>query len=177
MSLLNARSYKQFMPHKSQLSSFGEASPSAKRYDSTKRSLIATGDLSFSQFKSGADSTFEATQDYLYTDQNVRRRNSVADKKLKIRVIELKLPQVQSRADTIQSAGDRQLTHDYSQSEIQFGFHKNGKVPESPHLRRKQRKIIIESVSASPNIIRSSQNQAEKVQKRAKIIKLSLSET
>ncbi len=89
------------MPHKSQLSSFGEASPSAKRYDNTKRSLIAPSDLSFSLLKSGANSTFESMQDYIYTDQNVRKRNSVAEKKLKIRVIELKLPQVQSRADTI----------------------------------------------------------------------------
>ena len=40
-------------------------------------------------------------QDYVYTDQNVRKRNSVADKKLKIRVIELKLPHVQNRVDTI----------------------------------------------------------------------------
>ena len=163
MSLLNARSYKQFMPHKSQLSSFGEASPSAKRYENTKRSLISPSDLSFSQLKSSVNSTFESMQDYVYTDQNVRKRNSVADKKLKIRVIELKLPHVQNRVDTIQSAGDRQLSHDYSQSEIQFGYQKNGKVPESPLLRRKKRKTMPESVSASPNIIRSSQTQAEKV--------------
>ncbi len=89
------------MPHKSQLSSLGEASPSAQRYNNTKLNLLAPSDPSLTLLRSGAGSTFESMQDYVSTDQNVRKRNSVGDKNLKIRVIELKLPRVQNRAETI----------------------------------------------------------------------------
>ena len=89
----------------------------------------------------------------------------------------MKLPQVQNREDSIQSVGDRQLTHDYSQSEIPFENKKPGYSPDSPLLRKKKRNTLPGSVGVSPKLFKLAKVQPETVPKRAKIINLSLSET